>query len=268
MSEQSEGTGVWIFVSHCHLDSKKVRQVRDALEKDGHNPILFFLKCLSDTDARLPQLIKDEIEARTWFILCRSENSEKSLWVQEEVRIVTSTRPRETFATIDLAEDFDVRNHGDVPPFMHKLRPLLKRATVFLSYSRRDAAIADQIHEALVAQDYRIPLGGDTFDPLPDWQAQVQSSLNDALDHGFVLVLLSPEYLTSPNCKLEREWALDILASRPVSNIVPVIIHDPEAVYRHLPGDLRNLQCIDVTKGSIAQNVAALLSSLKSRPMT
>jgi proteasome beta subunit len=43
-----------------------------------------------------------------------------------------------------------------------------------------------------------------------------------------VLLLLSPEYLTSAWCEMEREWALKTLGSRPLSNIVPVIVRDPD----------------------------------------
>jgi hypothetical protein len=87
-----EADGVWIFVSHSNLDLTKARQIRDALEKDGHNPLLFLLKGLQKNDERLPQLIRDEIKARTWFVLCESAHSKASPWVQEEVGIVKSTK--------------------------------------------------------------------------------------------------------------------------------------------------------------------------------
>jgi hypothetical protein len=39
-------TGAWIFVSHSHRDLEKVRRIRNELERRGHNPLVFFLKCL------------------------------------------------------------------------------------------------------------------------------------------------------------------------------------------------------------------------------
>jgi hypothetical protein len=268
MSDQSEADGVWIFISHSNLDLRKVRKIRDALENDGHKPLLFFLKSLQNGDARLPQLIRDEINARTWFVLCDSDHSRASNWVQEEVAIVTSTKPKETFVTIDLAKDLDVDHDGDVPLFVRKLRPLLKRATVFLSYARSDAVIARQIYDALVEQDYLAFLDVSAAAGFDDWLTTAQTALEDATERGFVLLLLSPDYLTSEWCKLEREWALKALGERPVSNIVPVIVRDPPSVYSQLPADLQNLQCIDTTKGSIVQNITALLHHLKTRPMT
>ena len=58
------------FSSHSHRDLEKVRRIRNELERRGHNPLLFFLKCLEADDARLPELIRDEIKARTFFVLC------------------------------------------------------------------------------------------------------------------------------------------------------------------------------------------------------
>src|ERR1700722_7946284 len=225
MSDPSQADGVWIFLSHSNLDLEKVRQVRDALEKDGHNPILFFLKCLTAGDPRLPQLIKDEIAARTWFVLCRSTNSENASWVREEVEIVTSTKPKETFVAINLDEDIAAGPDG-VPVFVKKLRPLLKRATVFLSYERHDGKAAGDIATLLAAEDFRVLNGLPSPQLNVDLAQQIHNALDQALDRGFVLLLLSPEYLTSTWCKYERDAAFAILGARPLSNIVPVIIRD------------------------------------------
>jgi hypothetical protein len=268
MSFRLEADGVWIFVSHSNLDLTEARQIRDALEKDGHNPLLFFLKGLQKNDERLPLLIRDEIKARTWFVLCESAHSRASSWVQEEVGIVKSTKPPETFVTIDLATDLDVKQDGEVLPFVRKLRPLLKRATVFLSHAVSDQEIARQIYDALIEQDYRVFLDMKSITPGACWETVIPSSLEDAVEHGFVLLLLSPDYLCSAYCEREREMAFKILGSRTTSNIVPVIVRDPDYVYHQLPADLNDLQCIDTTKGSIVQNVSALLRHLKSRPMT
>ncbi len=51
------------FVSHSHRDLEQVRPIRNELERRGHCPLLFFLMCLKD-DARLPESIREEIQAR------------------------------------------------------------------------------------------------------------------------------------------------------------------------------------------------------------
>ncbi len=62
------------FVSRSRRDLKNVGPIRKKLERRGHHPLLFFHKCLEDDDARLPALIREEIQARDWFILCDSLN--------------------------------------------------------------------------------------------------------------------------------------------------------------------------------------------------
>lgn len=49
------------FVSHSHRGSEKLRPIRNELERRGHCPPRFFLKCLEDDDARLPELIREEL---------------------------------------------------------------------------------------------------------------------------------------------------------------------------------------------------------------
>ena len=61
---------VYIFVSHSHKDINKVRLVRNYLEDRGAEPILFFLKSVTD-DNEVEDLIKREIDARLWFLKSR-----------------------------------------------------------------------------------------------------------------------------------------------------------------------------------------------------
>lgn len=59
--------GGWVFLSHSHQDINKVRKIRNLLEQRGFEPLLFFLKCLTDDD-EIEDLIKREITEREWFI--------------------------------------------------------------------------------------------------------------------------------------------------------------------------------------------------------
>src|SRR5687768_15897528 len=79
--------GAWIFPSHSTKDFVKVAGLRNGLESQGHRPLMFFLKCLGD-DCEIDSLIRREIDARTWFILCQSANAKLSRWVQSEVSYV------------------------------------------------------------------------------------------------------------------------------------------------------------------------------------
>lgn len=80
---------IWIFLSHSNEDYDKVRKVRNMLEDLNLRPIMFFLKCLNDDD-EIDELIKREIDCRTRFILCDSDNARKSNWVKREVEYIKS----------------------------------------------------------------------------------------------------------------------------------------------------------------------------------
>ena len=42
-SSSGKGQGAWIFVPHSHRNMEKARQIRNELERRGHNPLLYFL---------------------------------------------------------------------------------------------------------------------------------------------------------------------------------------------------------------------------------
>lgn len=65
---------IWVFLSHSNKDYDKVRVVRNLLEDQKFRPIMFFLCCLEDNE-EINDLIKREIDSRTRFILCDSENA-------------------------------------------------------------------------------------------------------------------------------------------------------------------------------------------------
>jgi len=267
MSEKLGQDGAWIFVSHSNKDMKKVREIRDLLEREGHKPLLFYLKCLDQRDARLPQLIKDEIEARTWFVLCESDNARSSHWVQEEMKIVKSMAEKSRFyVTIDLARDLESQRG--------KLTLLSKRATVFISYARPDREIAEQIYLQLARQDYRVFFDEQSLDAGAHFVQAITTSIEEAVERGFVLLLLSPAYLASAWCARERAYAFELLRLKPLNNIVPIVVKDDALVKSQLPVELRDIQCVNLTDGPIGppaldphQKIDMLLSFLKTRPV-
>ena len=256
MNLPSKQSGAWIFVSHSHRDLEKVRQIRNELERRGHNPLLFFLKCMEDDDARLPELIRDEIKAREWFILCDSPHAKDSGWVQQEVELIKGMEGK-VFETIDLSKDLQTE--------LHKLVRLSKRATVFLSSSRSDHAIAERILAVLHSHDYRVWFDKEQVASFDDWVHRRRLALGDAATRGFVLVLLSPSSLASQWCELEIEFALQLAARSQRSNVIPVVVAPFER--ESLPPQLANIQWFDLTTGRFDERVQELIRSLKTREM-
>lgn len=95
MTDNSNG---YFFLSHSSKDIEKVRKIRNLIENENGNPILFYLKCLDGDnptgkdEEQLKDLISREILARKKFILCKSKNTEPPLsskwieWEKDEVK--------------------------------------------------------------------------------------------------------------------------------------------------------------------------------------
>jgi hypothetical protein len=135
---------------------------------------------------------------------------------------------------------------------------------VFVSYARSDRDTAAYFFRELAKQDYRT--SETTFALSADLGA-LASVIEEAVQHGFVLLLLSPDYLTSQWCAYERSSAFKVLGSKLGKNVIPVIIKDPASVYAGIPSDLMHVQCWDVTEGDVLTNIKGLLADLKTRVM-
>ena len=253
------GQGAWVFLSHSNKDFEKVREIRNELEKRGHKPIMFYLKCLENDNALLPDLLRREIAAREWFILCDSPNARNSQYVCDEVELIKSKEGMmegKNFHVVDLSKELQTE--------LHKLIQISKRATVFLSYARQDQKIADRIRRALQNHDFSVWFDS-AVRPGQDLSSVLHSAIDDAVTRGFVLVLLSPASLASEWCNHETEYALQLAARSRRSNVIPVVV----APFSHeaLPPQLANIQWFDLTVGPLGERVEELIRNLKIRDM-
>ena len=98
---------IWIFLSHSSEDFNKVRKIRNYLEEKSYRPLMFYLKCL-ESDEEIYDLITREIDVRTRFILCDSENARCSDWVKKEMDYISNQNPQRSFLRIDLSQADDV----------------------------------------------------------------------------------------------------------------------------------------------------------------
>ena len=256
----NDPNGAWIFLSHSTKDWTEVRRVRNLLEERGHRPLVFFLKCLSDHE-ELSELLKREIKARTWFLLCDSENARLSSYVQEEIAYIE-----------DMQGNYSevIHLNDEIKKQIERIDRLCKRLTVFLSYSRKDEEIAIRIQEALVRQDYSvwcdqdIPAGA-------DFSQEIQSRLDPAIERGFVLLLLSPNYWASGFCLNELNYAMQKSFGSGKANIVPILLPGVQGPPSALPGSLQlslaGVQMFDFSRGDFDTNIATLVKNLKSRDM-
>ena len=135
---------IWIFLSHSNKDFKKVRFIRNYLEVHSCRPLMFYLKCLSNDD-EIDNLIKREIDCRTRFIICDSENSRESKWVQSEVAYIKSQL--RSYDIIDLSNDKE--------EIEKQLDKIIKNTQIYLSYSRNDADLVRAVYSHIRKYDLR-----------------------------------------------------------------------------------------------------------------
>ena len=191
----------WVFLSHSTKDYESVRQIRNELENHGFRPIMFFLKCLTDGD-ELDSLIYREIAARRWFIYIDSTNSRASDKVKQELDYARTMGKK--IHTIYSEQDFQPQ-----------LWEVMRRATVFLSYSHKDQSIADQIRRKLIENDFQT-----WWDENIHAGSSITTQNHNAIsDAGFVLLLLTEQSVQSDYVLQEMKYA-----QKQKHFIIPVLI--------------------------------------------
>ncbi|MBQ7713100.1 MAG: toll/interleukin-1 receptor domain-containing protein [Clostridia bacterium] len=189
----SDDPHIYVFVSHSHLDIAKVRVLRNYLESLRAEPILFFLKSLSDKDT-ITDLIEKEIDARLWFILCDSSNARESEWVRSETEYAQQTHKTYQMR-VDLERDFagDDLTEEKKDEIRSTLRSIEQTKAIFLNYSHKDAEVVRSICRYLERYGIKffsfedIPVGG-------SWWKSTETAIETC---PFFLSFVSDDYLSS-----------------------------------------------------------------------
>ena len=158
---------IWVFLSHSNKDYDRVKEVRNMLESMSFRPIMFYLLCLSDND-EVDNLIKREIDARTRFIYCDSENARESKWVQTELEYIKSQERR--FQTIDLSLPND--------QILQLLKEFKDQINVFISYPSKYYDLVRVLHHRLSLYDLFV-----FVDIISISQGIYEAQINDAINN-------------------------------------------------------------------------------------
>lgn len=242
MSNSEKDNNIYVFLSHSHHDYEKVRVVRDLLEDGGFRPLMFFLKCLEkdEYDELTQTLIKEEIDSRQRFVLCKSNNANKSKWVQFEVDYIK--KRQRPYETVDLDTSIDVQKRV--------LLQFKRRSTVFLSYLLKQSELADLTRQELNKNDF------ETFD-IKSFvvQEDISNAIEKASKEGYVLFFLDGT--------ISKYMYYEISYARKNNGfIIPIVLSDAglrelEELYRKYP--LKNLQSIDVRNIESPSNTAQII---------
>lgn len=212
----NENNEIWVFLSHSNKDYEKVRQVRNMLEEQSLRPLMFFLHCLNDND-EIDSLIKREIDCRTRFILCDSENARKSHWVQKEVEYIKLQNRK--CETIDLSKSMD--------EIMSTLQDFINKTRIFISYNREEYELAEMVYNRLSRLDFAVYI-----DRAWDFNSTYNQSYKNALDYlensvvkanGYVIAIMN-ERVLKPNSGLRYELIKAMRDNKSIGKEAPNII--------------------------------------------
>ena len=90
----------------------------------------------------------------------------------------------------------------------------------FISYSRRDKASVQRLHDALIASDYQVWVDWEDIPASAEWMGEIKSGIGNA--DGFVYVI-SPDSVASEVCGRELSQALELN-----KRVVPVVVRDAD----------------------------------------
>jgi len=229
----------WIFLSHSSDDYQNVKWVRNYLEDHGFSAIMFYLKCYDDAKGKhrekVQKLIECEIKNRNIFVLCDSTNARKSKFVQREISIVKKQK-HIIYLELDL-DNFKERKKEE----LDKLDILLKKATLFFSYSMQDKEKVNVIYQYLSNQDFKILLDSLSINIGDNISESIFRQIKIASQDGAVLLFLSQNSFNSRWFWNEKDMALTLNAP-----IIPILLD--EIKIEEFPA-LRNLEFIDASNG-------------------
>ncbi len=194
-------SGGSVFISHSHKDLPKVRKIRNSLERNGLDPLCFFMQCLTDDD-EVDGLLKQEIDARDWFAFIESPNSLASAWVKKERNYILTGRDRKIMY---------YRLQDESPEEIAD--SILDHMTVYVCYSERDREYGSAAAKALSDMDFRVydrcdeeANGDDVFSER--YQQQTEAAIRDAAEHGCFLFLMTPYSSRALLMRKELEYAM------------------------------------------------------------
>lgn len=206
--------GCWIFLSHASKDIDLVRRVRNEFEKYGQNPLAFHLRCLDEgypqKEEELWNLIYREIDAREWFIYCKSPWSENSDNVLRERQYIEQSGKSKIWM-LDITESWDT--------IAKKIHRICADLEVFISYAHHDCQAAEVIRNVLIEKDYSVWTAEDNLRIGDCWKTQVSDAIIRCVEQGFFVLLISKDSFNSQFVEKELEYATGQGAW-----IVPVVI--------------------------------------------
>ena len=213
----------YFFISHSHLDIEKVRIIRNVIEETFfYEPILFFLKCLSDEN-ELQDLIRREISERIWFVYCKSKNAEQSKYVQQERKYLQNlidSGKHINVLNIEL-DDFEIWDKECYEHLRSQIAFQIKTSKIFISYAHDSARFARELYEQFTFRHYSVWIDTDMSAGAAFFESVSDRIKKNSYKDGVFLLLISPKTLQSSFVQAELQTAL-----RYGAYVVPVLLQE------------------------------------------
>lgn len=236
----------YVFLSHSHYDFDKVCRLRNLLEAEGFKPLMFFLKAFENPkfEPMLKPILKEEIDKRERFILCRSENSRKSEWVRFEEEYVKSKNI--PYEVIDLDADENVQ--------LEAIQFYRRRVSgyVYISYPRSQSPLAKVLYYKLQKEGFTTCLN---YSLLINFQEPTFKAIDKAAEEGYLLYLVDGDHYGEWQ-KRELHYALQKSAL-----VIPVIVAG-ETLPDEFILELGRIQWLDVRHLSEIEQIEAITQAL------
>lgn len=188
---------------------------------------MFFLKCLND-DKEVDDLIKREIDCRTRFVLCSSENARNSEWVREEVKYIKSKN--RICETIDLSKNLD--------EIKKALNDFITKTRLFISFNHDEMDLAKMVYKHLSQYEFYVHMNcDDPWNNKNDCHQNYEDTRNhlyNTVIDGFVISIITSEIFNPVSCSRD-EIVKALNANKDAPRIIPFILED--AVAKRISAD-------------------------------
>lgn len=253
----------YFFISHSHLDIEKVRIIRNIIEETFfYEPILFFLKCLSE-DEEIKDLVQREINERIWFVYCKSENSEKSKYVQQERKYIDYLMKKgknKNLLTIEL-DEFEIWNEKCYEYIRNQISYKIRKTKIFLSFVLNDKEIAKTLHGWFTNMGYSVL-----------WNLNIQFDIkygekyrdlieknirHHSYKDGIILSIFTKNSLKNSSFMAEFRYSLEQNAI-----VVPIVVKGNE-IMNSIPSDVLNKKHFILDSENIHHSLEHLLKFIE-----
>lgn len=225
-----------IFISHSSKDIHVARAVRNLFEDMGHHVLLLGL-LQNMTDDEIYLLLDDEVKARDWLLLVDSSNAQNSKWVHFEVEKAESYKKTLYKIKADrfLASErylIETEIRPCIEKFSYSIRTLI-------AYTNEDIALAQKIHDHLVANRYECVMGLKDLKLGTDWRSIIQQAIEAVRNWGVLISVISQASIANqrsiPNIEIPRHLE---------GRILPILIEPVD----ELPRALQHIPYLDVSQ--------------------